>query len=92
MWHPSKFPLGQSDKRDSNVVFSARNGVYTQLLRPRRVQGKWRQATRVSIDEKVVFEKVDKGSPKEQFDWMSNETREPILPTDVNQTPATEDS
>ena len=78
----SNFPLSQSDKRDFNVFFTARNGAYMQFLRLRRVQHEWRQATRVIVDEKVVFEKVDKGFPKDQLDWTSKETAEPILPSD----------
>jgi hypothetical protein len=68
----SNFPLSQSDKRDFNVFFTARNGAYMQFLRLRRVQCEWRQATRVIVDEKVVFEKVDKDFPKDQLDWTSN--------------------
>ena len=50
--------------------------------RLRRVQHEWRQAARVIVDEKVVFEKVDKDFPKDQLDWTSNETAEPILPSE----------
>ena len=78
----SNFPLSQSDKRDFNVFFTARNGAYMQFLRLRRVQHEWRQAARVIVDEKVVFEKVDKDFPKDQLDWTSNETAEPILPSE----------
>jgi gas vesicle protein len=78
----SNFPLSQSEKRDFNVFFTARNGAYMQFLRLRRVQHEWRQATRVIVDEKVVFEKVDKGFPKDQLDWTSKETAEPILPSE----------
>jgi hypothetical protein len=78
----SNFPLSQSDKRDFNVFFTARNGAYMQFLRLRRVQHEWRQATRVIVDEKVVFEKVDKDFPKDQLDWTSKETAEPILPSE----------
>jgi hypothetical protein len=78
----SHCPLSQSDKRDFNVFFTARNGAYMQFLRLRRVQHEWRQAARVIVDEKVVFEKVDKDFPKDQLDWTSNETAEPILPSE----------
>lgn len=40
--------LGDGDSRDFNVFFSARNGFFTQLLRFRRVEGKWLSATTVT--------------------------------------------
>jgi hypothetical protein len=86
----SNFPLGQSDKHDFNVFFTARNGVYKQFLRLRRGQGKWRQATRVTVDEKVVFENVDKGFPEDELDWSSEKApEEPVLPTEVDRDPGT---
>ena len=62
----SEFNLGEGDKRDFNIFFSARNGLCTQLLRLRKLNGKWFQATRVKIregnTEKKVFEQIDPGS------------------------------
>ena len=54
--------------------------MYIQELRLRRVHGKWRQATRVWIDEKVAFEKVPEDFPKDDLDWEKVDSREKILP------------
>jgi hypothetical protein len=39
------------DQRDFNIFFNGLNGYWTELLRFRRVDGKWRQAARVLKDE-----------------------------------------
>lgn len=69
----SDFPLGHEIARDFNIFFSARNGLYTQLLRMRKSEQKWVSATRVQMregnDEKVVFEQIDPDFPKDQLQW-----------------------
>jgi hypothetical protein len=62
-----------------NISFLALNGAWTQLVRMKRVDGKWTQATRVmtrtSSDinkDKVLFERVYPGYPDKsgQIDWL----------------------
>jgi hypothetical protein len=60
--------LGSGNARDFNVFFSARNGFYTQLLRFRRVNGKWLSATSVTFmapafQTNPALHKVDHGYP-----------------------------
>ena len=59
-----RFPLGTGSKRDFNIFFSARNGLFTQLLRLRKIDGKWIYAMKVERDGKLIFEKVDDNFPK----------------------------
>lgn len=66
------FPLGSGTQRDFNIFFSARNGIFTQLLRMRKIGNKWIYATKVERQEKVIFEKIDQGFPRnkdEKVDW-----------------------
>ena len=61
--------LGTGDSRDFNIFFSARNGFFTQLLRFRRVGGKWISATSVTsmvlaaLDKNPVLHRVADGYP-----------------------------
>lgn len=70
-----KFILGEGDiaKSDFNIFFSARNGFFTQLLRFRKIDGKWLQALCIKVHEgnkqKMVLEIVDKGFPPQEIDW-----------------------
>ena len=66
------FNLGSSTSRDFNIFFSARNGLFTQLLRMRKVGGKWLYATKVQKQDKTIFEKVDDNFPRndnDDIDW-----------------------
>lgn len=67
------FNLGTGEKRDFNIFFSARTGFHTQLLRMRRIDGIWRQATCVRVKdgttEKIAFEKIDPEFPADAIDW-----------------------
>lgn len=70
----SPFPLGAgATRRDFNIFFSARNGLYTELLRLRKLEQKWTSAIRVQMregkDEKIVFEQIDPDFPKDELDW-----------------------
>ncbi len=58
-----EFQLGNSSKRDFNIFFSARNGLYTQLLRLRKVDGEWISAIKVEKDNEMIFEKVHEKFP-----------------------------
>ena len=60
------FPLGKGNKRDFNIFFSARNGWFNQLLRFRKVDGHWAQATRVERDGEILYERIDDNYPKEK--------------------------
>lgn len=69
-----RIDLGPKDQKDFNVFFSARNGLYTQNLSLRKIDGTWRSASRVKrVDEKgqeqVVFEFIDPHFPSGQLDW-----------------------
>ncbi len=71
-----KWKLPASDRQRYNIFTSARNGFWTQLLRLRRVGGRWKMATKVlrSDDRREVtlFEQVDKEFPRErggQVNW-----------------------
>lgn len=69
----SQFNMGSSDRKSFNIFFSARNGLYSQLLRLRKVDGAWLQATRVYMpdgnNEKLVFEQIDSTFPLAELDW-----------------------
>ncbi|MDE2807174.1 MAG: hypothetical protein OXN90_02035 [Gemmatimonadota bacterium] len=60
--HP--FTLGNGDTRRFNIFFSARNGFFNQVLRFKKIQGKWVSATKVMREEKVLYEKVDDEFPR----------------------------
>lgn len=67
------FNLGTSARRDFNIFFSARNGLFTQLLRMRKVDGKWLYATKVQKQDKVIFEKIDDKFPRNdigEIEWQ----------------------
>lgn len=67
-----QFPLGDSTERDFNIFFSARNGLYTQMLRLRKINNKWYSATKVEKNDKVVFEQIQEKYPrneKGEVDW-----------------------
>jgi hypothetical protein len=58
--------LGPSDARDFNIFFSARSGFFNQLVRFRRVDGKWREATSVlnrEQGEEPLLLRVQDGYP-----------------------------
>ncbi len=70
-----KFNLGSGDEKNYNVFISGRNGFFTELIRLRRIDGKWKMATKVmrtegdkqsklseSIDEK--FPRTEDGNVK----------------------------
>ncbi len=61
-----KFPLGKADERGFNIFFSARNGLFVQVLRMKKVATKWVSATKVERDGKVLFEKADTDYPKDK--------------------------
>ena len=66
------FDLGSFSNKDFNIYFAARNGLFTQLLRLRKIDGKWTTAIKVDKDGKTVFEKVDDDFPKTkqgQIQW-----------------------
>ena len=60
--HP--FTLGNGDTRRFNIFFSARNGFFNQVLRFKKVHGKWVYALKVSREEKVLYEEVDDEFPR----------------------------
>ncbi len=70
-------PFSSDTSQDFNIFFSARNGMWTELIRLRKVNGSWTEAIRVlrgdgghaGKNEKSIFEKIDKGFPLESLDW-----------------------
>ena len=60
----SPFDLGSSSSRDFNIHFSARNGLFTQLLRLRKTNGKWTTAIKIEKDGNTVFEKIKDDFPR----------------------------
>lgn len=62
MFHP--VTLGNGNTRSFNIFFSARNGSFTQLLRFKKIHGKWVQATKVEREDKVIYEKIDDEFPR----------------------------
>ena len=42
-----KFNLGSGNEKNYNVFISARNGFFTELIRLKRIDGKWKVATKV---------------------------------------------
>jgi len=72
----NKIDLGSSNEKKYNVFISARNGFFSELIRLRRVDGRWRIAIRVVKDnnnkESVLFEQVDEKFPRLEngaVDW-----------------------
>jgi hypothetical protein len=66
------FSLGTGIERGFNIFFSARNGVFTQLLRMKKINDKWINAAKVERDGKVLFEKIDSDFPRNSdgnVDW-----------------------
>jgi hypothetical protein len=72
-----KFDFGNSESRSFNIFFSARNGIWVQLLRLRRLRdGRWVSATRVEREGekryKLIYQNIDKDFPrneKDEIDW-----------------------
>ncbi len=61
--------LADTDQKRYNIFISARNGFFTQLLRFRRVKGRWVRATKVyreSEEEKVLLEKIQPEFPRDE--------------------------
>lgn len=71
-----KINLGSRDEKKYNVFISARNGFTTQLIRMRRINNEWKEATIVTKrdgDKEIkLFEVIDKEFPrnnKGEVDW-----------------------
>lgn len=73
--HAKGFPfnlnLGNRNVKKYNIFFTARNGSFTQVMRCRRVNGRWLFATQVQLNNDVQFEKIDDGylQAGEKIDW-----------------------
>lgn len=72
-----RFEMGPGDHKRYNIFFSGRNGLWTELLRLKKVDGQWRAAIRIERDvfppsdspdqrlsSEVIFEKVDPKFPR----------------------------
>lgn len=57
-------PLGSGNSRAFNIFFAALNGNFVQVLRFAKVQDRWLSATRVHRGDKVVYEQVQDGFPR----------------------------
>ena len=60
----SPFTLGNGNTRSFNVIFTARNGFFRQLLWFKKIHGEWLYATKVERGNKVLFEQIDKEFPR----------------------------
>jgi hypothetical protein len=70
----AQFNLGNATERRFNVFFSARNGFFTQLLRFKKINGRWSHAIKVNREGKGVppFEDIQPGYPrnsKGEVEW-----------------------
>ena len=61
-----KFPLtlGNGNTRSFNVLFTALNGSFRQLLWFEKIHGEWLYATKVERGSKVLYEHADKEFPR----------------------------
>jgi hypothetical protein len=70
-------PIKNSQRADFNVFFSARNGFWSELVRLRKVNGVWVQATKTQVDfagiraeqRRLPWTIVEKDFPKSELDW-----------------------
>lgn len=62
-----EFNVGETDSRSLNIFYSARNGHFTQLLRCKKVAGKWLYATLVERKDKTIFQSVDPHYPRNEL-------------------------
>ena len=60
----SPFTLDNGNTRSFNVLFTARNGSFKQLLWFKKIHGEWLYATKVERGSKVLFEQVPKEFPR----------------------------
>jgi hypothetical protein len=73
----TKLPLPNTDLQAFNIFISARNGFVDQLLRARRLHGRWIFASKVMRgykNDEVLLEKIDEGFPRNkqgQVDWQA---------------------
>jgi hypothetical protein len=77
----TRMPLPNDIRHDFIVEFSARNGIYIQWVKLRKINGKWKHAYRVVKSKKVntvdnesgiIYEKIDPGYPlndKKEVEW-----------------------
>lgn len=64
--------LGNRTERSFNIFTSTRNNDFTQLIRMKKIKGKWAIATKVSSGNKVLYEKVADEYPRNannEVDW-----------------------
>jgi hypothetical protein len=66
--------LGVGNEKKYNVFISARNGFFTELIRLKRVDGKWKEAIKVKDknNDVVLYEKIDEQFPglvDGKIDW-----------------------
>jgi len=69
-------PVSNKLRHGYNVFFSARNGLWNELIRMQNVNGVWSQGLRVEKVEgattRVIFEKIDNDFPRNgrgEIDW-----------------------
>lgn len=64
------WPMPQSGEARYNVFFSARNGLFTELVRIKRIDGKWVSAYRVKRSQgdnlETLYEKIDPAFPRDK--------------------------
>lgn len=80
-----RMPFSSQTDQKFNITFTARSGFWKQILRLRRIDGRWLSATKVvrAVDkkEKVVMLEIDDGFPKKDLDsdtdWTDDQSDDP---------------
>ena len=70
-------PIRNGTKADFNIFFSARNGFWSELVRLRKVNGLWTQATKVQVDfagarteqHRLPWTAVEQNFPQSELNW-----------------------
>ena len=57
--------LGTGMKKDYNIFFSARNGLFNQELHLRKIRGRWLQKTEVTRSKHLLYERTDPNYPSD---------------------------
>lgn len=63
--------LGQATEKKFNIFFSARNGLYNELLRLKKINNEWARAIKVTRNGETIYEFIDDSFPKVNgtIDW-----------------------
>lgn len=62
-----RLDLGGAKERSFNIFWTARNGGFEQLLRYKKINGRWYMATKVIRGNILLFEKIDPDYPRTEL-------------------------